>query len=189
MRWRKGVLLMATRNPAFTNWGNGSLSHYLQGFIYIYIPGGCLGFLLSTVWSIFCLGHMFLFGLGGMNELFLWSKSTGGIITTENTTKNRPKGSIWKGNLRQFQGNLGVLFHLARSQLSTWSTDLEEKRCKYPTIDKRAMGGIHKKEIMGRFVEFFFLHVILLFGEKTEHGTWPSDITITRTEHTLPHFP
>ena len=121
---------------------------------------------------------MFLFGLGGMNELFLWSKSTGGIITTENTTKNRPKGSIWKGNLRQFQGNLGVLFHLARSQLSTWSTDLEEKRCKYPTIDKRAMGGIHKKEIMCRFVEFFFLHVlrIYFYSEKKQKLTWNLNI-------------
>ena len=35
------------RNPASTSWGNGSLSHYLQGFSTI--PGGCLGFLPSTV--------------------------------------------------------------------------------------------------------------------------------------------
>ena len=28
-----GILLMATRNPAFTSWGKGGQSHYLQGFI------------------------------------------------------------------------------------------------------------------------------------------------------------
>ena len=27
----------------------GSLSHYFQGFILLYIPGGCLGFLPSRV--------------------------------------------------------------------------------------------------------------------------------------------
>ena len=38
-------LLMATRNPAFTSWGKGSLtSRYLHGFMEN-IPTGCLGFL------------------------------------------------------------------------------------------------------------------------------------------------
>ena len=38
---------MVQKSGKLTSWGEGSLSHYLQGFSTI--PGGCLGFQPSTV--------------------------------------------------------------------------------------------------------------------------------------------
>ena len=51
--WKKPSDLIGEKygwwKKSCTSWGKGSLSHYLQGFQNI--PGGCLGFLLSTVSS------------------------------------------------------------------------------------------------------------------------------------------
>ena len=54
--WPRFLALMVQKSGEITSWGNGSLSHYLQGFIKM--PGGCLGFLPSTVRIVKCrIGH------------------------------------------------------------------------------------------------------------------------------------
>ena len=52
------LLLMATRNPVNSPVEDGSLSHYLQGFIHP--NGGCLGYLPSTVGFRFFQAPFFL---------------------------------------------------------------------------------------------------------------------------------
>ena len=63
------------RNPAFTSRGWQLFSHYLQGFRNI--PGGCLGFLLSTV---------FLFH--GMQESLTVKESTGNPLLNFNNLEH-----------------------------------------------------------------------------------------------------
>ena len=57
------------RNPAFTSWGNGSLSHYLQGL---------------------CIYPRWLFGISSINSMFHPSKYPPGNPTANLCLKIRP---------------------------------------------------------------------------------------------------
>ena len=73
------------KSGKLTSWGKGSFSHYLYRVFKFYIPGGCLRFQPSPVWSFIChcYGEMVYLG-GGFIFFFVSPRSL--VVSWSNLT-------------------------------------------------------------------------------------------------------